>query len=239
MSACWPLQGMSPAQKAVLVSLADNANDEGVCWPSISTIGMRTCLSERAVRNALRWLEESDVLKSDQRFGRSTWYTITPARYAPGSKCPPAPDAAPPRQDMPPTPAYAAPHPGTRCPQNRKGTAKEPSSEPSHDGNRVSRSPPCPVQDIVDLFNRLMTPALPAVVLVSENRKKHLRARWNQSDVHQSLDFWAEYFATVAESDFLMGRSSGKGGSAPFRATFDWLIAPSNFVKVVEGNYNA
>ena len=98
MTACWPLQGMSPAQKAVLISLADNANDDGVCWPSIATIGARTCLSERAVRNALRWLEEANLLKSHQRFGRSTWYTITPAAYAPGTICPP------PRHQMPPEP---------------------------------------------------------------------------------------------------------------------------------------
>lgn len=51
MSACWPLQGMSPSQKAVLVSLADQANDDGVCWPSVESIGRRTCLSERAVRD--------------------------------------------------------------------------------------------------------------------------------------------------------------------------------------------
>ncbi len=228
MTACWPLQGMSPAQKAVLISLADNANDDGVCWPSIATIGSRTCLSERAVRNALRWLEEAGLLKSHQRFGRSTWYTITPAAYAPGIKCPPAPDAPSPRHEVPPTPAPDAPR-----------TVKEPSIEPSPDGNRAPRSPSCPVQDIVDLFNRVLTPALPAVVLVSEPRKKQLRARWNQSDVHQTLDFWTEYFASVAESDFLMGRAAGKFGAAPFRATFDWLIAPSNFVKVVEGNYHA
>ena len=28
MAACWPLQGMSPSQKAVLISLADKANDD-------------------------------------------------------------------------------------------------------------------------------------------------------------------------------------------------------------------
>jgi len=228
MTACWPLQGMTPAQKSVLISLADNANDDGVCWPSLATIGIRTCLSERAVRNALRWLEEAHVLASHQRFGRSTWYTLTPAAYAPGTKCPPAPDAPPPRQEMPPTPAPAAPR-----------TVKEPSIEPSPTGNRDSRPPSCPVQDIVNLFNRLLTPQLPAVVLVSESRKKQVRARWVQSDVHQSLDFWTEYFATVAESDFLMGRLQGKPGSAPFRATFDWLINAGNFVKVVEGNYSA
>ena len=228
MSQCWPLQGMSAAQKAVLISLADNANDEGVCWPAISTIVKRTCLSERAVRNAIRWLEDSKVIVSHQRHGRSTWYTVTPASYAPGMTCPPAPDAAPPRHDVPPTPAPDAPR-----------TVKEPSIEPSPDGERVPRSPSCPVQDIVDLFNRVLSPALPAVVLVSEARKKQLRARWNQSAVHQSLEFWAEYFADVARSDFLMGRAAGKFGAAPFRATFDWLIAPSNFVKVVEGNYHA
>ncbi|SFY31277.1 Helix-turn-helix domain-containing protein, partial [Azotobacter vinelandii] len=101
MSVCWPLQDMTPAQKAVLISLADNANDEGVCWPSIARIAERTCLSERAVRNALRWLEEVQLLTSHQRQGRSTWYTVTPAAYAPGSICPPASNA--------PTPAPAAP----------------------------------------------------------------------------------------------------------------------------------
>lgn len=120
MSSCWPLQNMSPAQKAVLISLADNANDEGVCWPSIAKISERTCLSERAVRNALRWLEESGVLTCHQRTGRSTYYTLTPAAYAPGSICPPAPDAAPPRHQMPDTPAPDAPR-----------TVIEPSIEPT------------------------------------------------------------------------------------------------------------
>lgn len=227
MTACWPLQGMSPAQKAVLISLADNANDDGVCWPSIATIGARTCLSERAVRNALRWLEEVAILKSHQRFGRSTWYTITPAAYAPGTKCPPAPDAPSPRQEMPPTPAPDAPR-----------TVKEPSIEPSSDGNRVPRSPSCPVQDIVDLFNTLL-PELPSVVLINKDRSSKIKARWAESPVHQDLEFWRDFFTTVRTSEFLMGGVEGRNGSKAFRATFDWLIAPSNFVKVVEGNYHA
>ena len=37
MRSCWPLQ-MPPTPKAVLISLADNASDEGECWPSIPTI---------------------------------------------------------------------------------------------------------------------------------------------------------------------------------------------------------
>lgn len=228
MSLCWPLQGMSGPQKAVLISLADNANDEGVCWPSVARIAERTCLGERTVQAAIKWLGASGILSFRERMGRSTMYTLTPAAYAPPQQPRPAADAPPPPQQPRPTPAAAAPR-----------TVIEPSSEPSQDGNRVPRSPPCPIQDIVDLFNKLLSPSLPAVVLVSDTRKKQLRARWNQSEVHQCLDFWVEYFGIVAQSDFLMGRSTGKHGSTPFRATFDFLIAPSSFVKVVEGNYNA
>jgi len=228
MSMCWPLQGMSGPQKAVLISLADNANDEGVCWPSVARIAERTCLAERTVQGAIKWLVHVGILSVRERMGRSTMYTLTPAAYAPPQEMHPAPDALPPPQLTTETPAAAAPR-----------TVIEPSIEPPQDGDRVSRSPSCPVQDIVDLFNKLLTPALPAVILVSEARKKQLRARWTQSDVHQSLDFWVEYFGTIAQSDFLMGRSTGKPGSTPFRASFDWLIAPSNFVKVVEGNYHA
>ena len=231
MTACWPLQGMSPAQKAVLVSLADNANDDGVCWPSVARIAERTCLSERAVRNALRWLEEAKALVANQRAGRSTWYVVSPNLYDPGSKCPPAPDAAQPRQDMPTTPAPDAGHPGISCPQNRNRTIKEPSVATRDPSKQV------PVDEIVDLFNELL-PQLPKVVLINPDRRKRVGARWSESPVHQDLDFWRDFFGMVQTSDFLMGKVKGRDGN-PFRCTFDWLIAPTNFVKVVEGNYHA
>lgn len=133
MSACWPLQGMSPAQKAVLISLADNANDEGVCWPSVARIAERTCLSERAVQAAIKFLASAKALSIEARQGRSTMFTVTPAAYAPpqkahpSRKCTPA-DAAPtpapaapqPPQQIHPTPAAAAPR-----------TVREPKPEPS------------------------------------------------------------------------------------------------------------
>lgn len=231
MTACWPLQGMSPAQKSVLISLADNANDDGVCWPSVAKISERTCLSERAVRNALRWLEEVKALTAHQRTGRSTWYVVSPNSYYPGTSCPPAPDAPQPRQDMPPTPAPDAAHPGTSCPQNRNRTVREPSVATGASAKAV------PVDEIVDLFNELL-PELPRVVLINKDRTAKVRARWAESEVHQDLDFWRDFFGQVRTSDFLMGKIKGQAGSS-FRCTFDWLIAPTNFVKVVEGNYNA
>ena len=139
MAVCWPLP-MPPTPKAVLISLADQANDQGVCWPSIDTITTRTCFGERAVRNAIRWLETAGLVKVEIGAMKANRYTVTPRGFggeqvgarrtpapdAPGSKCPPAPRA--PRREMPPArdaghpargaaqPAPDAGHPGTTCP---------------------------------------------------------------------------------------------------------------------------
>ncbi len=141
MSQCWPLEGMSIAQKAVLISLADNANDQGVCWPSIATIAKRVCASERAVQNAIKWLEAAGALKTTRPTGRSTSYTITPAAYAPPHEMHPStactPEGNAPPQDVHPTPAGDAPHPRSICggpPQEMHPNRKEPSVEPQ--GNR-------------------------------------------------------------------------------------------------------
>lgn len=83
MSACWPLQGMSPAQKAVLISLADQANDQGVCWPAVDSIATRCCLSKRAVQQAIKWLRSVGIVSVEERQGRSTMYSVTPAASAP------------------------------------------------------------------------------------------------------------------------------------------------------------
>lgn len=94
----------------------------------------------------------------------------------------------------------------------------------------------CPHQAIVDLYHEIL-PELPAVVLLTDDRKAKLKARWRDSAVHRDLDFWRDYFQSVKASAFLIGKVPGRNGAKPFQANFDWLICPRNFVKVVEGNY--
>jgi len=81
MSQCWPLQSLSVTQKAVLISLADQANDDGVCWPAIGTIAKRCCMSARAVRSAMDHLEEVGLLSRERRFNSSNVYVVTPAKF--------------------------------------------------------------------------------------------------------------------------------------------------------------
>lgn len=143
MASCWPLQDMSSSQKAVLISLADQANDQGVCWPSVGTIAKRTCLSERAVQEALQWLQATGAVFREYKANSSTVYTITPLRFDPTKA--PAPrtrtkgaDSAPPAPSAPP--AAGAPGGADSAPlgvqqAHQGGAAGAPKSSLNRKGN--------------------------------------------------------------------------------------------------------
>lgn len=58
---------LQPAQKMILMALADRADAEGVCWPSIAEIAHRTCQSERTVLRHIAALKDLGLLTSQQR----------------------------------------------------------------------------------------------------------------------------------------------------------------------------
>ena len=64
--------------KMVLISLADQANDEGICWPRISTLIKRTGLEERAIYRHLSALEKLGHIHRETRPGKSNIYHIHP-----------------------------------------------------------------------------------------------------------------------------------------------------------------
>jgi hypothetical protein len=70
MDACWGMQ-LDPSVKAVLMSLADQANDEGVCWPGVGSLALRTCLSERTVQRSVRTLEGLKLLSCEMGAARN------------------------------------------------------------------------------------------------------------------------------------------------------------------------
>jgi len=116
MSRAWDIEAASHTEKLVLLALADNANDQGYCWPCLSTLARKSQLCERAVRQRIRDLEKKKWLTTKRRPGHSSAYWL---------KIPtPAPDAGLPRHAMPDTPACGAPPP-------RHAMPPEPSFEPS------------------------------------------------------------------------------------------------------------
>lgn len=95
----------------------------------------------------------------------------------------------------------------------------------------VPSIPNCPHESIVDAYHRLL-PELRRVREWNDKRRKALKSRWTESHERQSVEWWEEYFRSVATSDFLMGRTDN-----PFSCDLEWLVNASNLVKVIEGKY--
>ena len=61
-------QQLSPTPKLILMALADAANDDGICWPSVSTVATKCCVSVRTVRRVMQKLVDRGLLHSEQRY---------------------------------------------------------------------------------------------------------------------------------------------------------------------------
>lgn len=123
MSAVWDME-IPSTEKMVLMCLSDHADEEGICWPSVSLICRKTSKSERTVQSALKWLKDNEYFDDQQRPGTSPVYTLNLRKF-----CTPA-EIAPP-QKLRGTPAESAPTPANLAPkpikkQPRTDQAKKP-----------------------------------------------------------------------------------------------------------------
>ena len=126
----------------------------------------------------------------------------------------------------------------------REGSGEDGSESKSPNGDSSTPVAPvvnvpviedCPHEQIIEFYHELLS-TLRRVRDWTPGRRKLLRARWRENPEHRSLDWWRGFFTYVSASDFLMGRTIGRGGQS-FEADLEWLIRPKNFVKVLEGNY--
>ena len=53
---------------SVYIYLADRANKDGICWPSIPTISKDLKLSESTTRRALHDLRKAGIIRMEQRY---------------------------------------------------------------------------------------------------------------------------------------------------------------------------
>ena len=102
---------------------------------------------------------------------------------------------------------------------------------------------PCPADELLSLFHE-KCPALPRVLMLNAARRKHLVSRWRDvdaadklADKAEGIAIFAHVFSQVQRSDFLCGRAQNKNGRL-WKASFDWLFLPTNFLKVCEGHYD-
>lgn len=88
-----------------------------------------------------------------------------------------------------------------------------------------------PVAAILAAYHEHL-PMMPAVRVMTDARKRKLKARWTEDAQRQTVEYWQKFFAYVAGSDFLTGRDNRWTG-----CDFEWLIEAGNHVKVIEGKY--
>ena len=110
----------------------------------------------------------------------------------------------------------------------------EVSNDTSHSSAEAEEQPrtaeePVPFSDIVKMYNEICT-SFPKINILSERRKKALRARFRYG---YTLSDFKRLFETAQASSFLKGENKRN-----WSATFDWMIADSNMAKVLDGNFN-
>lgn len=78
MAAAWEIapKTLPKGCKFLLIALCDNANDQGMCYPSIEYLANKCEMCTRTVQNHVQWLAEHGYLTLEERKGRSTIYTI-------------------------------------------------------------------------------------------------------------------------------------------------------------------
>ena len=83
-------------------------------------------------------------------------------------------------------------------------------------------------QSLIDLFNKEFEGLLPKVVKLTDSRKKAIKNRIAENSKEDVI----KVFKNVKSSDFLLGKGQ------KWKCNFDFIFNSSNFVKILEGNYN-
>lgn len=110
MTLVWSVH-LPDSEKIVLLALADSANDEGLCWPSMATLAAKCSKSDRTVQAAIKSLVASGHMSRSEVPGKGCRYIIHPT---PEAASPPktlrGEEASPPKGTTP-TPEAASDKP--------------------------------------------------------------------------------------------------------------------------------
>jgi DNA-binding IscR family transcriptional regulator len=64
----YKIQRLKPLEKFLLVTLADQSNKDGGCYPGVQSLAEDMCLSDRHIRRLMRKLETYGLVVSSQRY---------------------------------------------------------------------------------------------------------------------------------------------------------------------------
>jgi hypothetical protein len=177
MTAVWDLD-LPDSDKIVLLALADCANDEGHCWPSVASLVRKCSKSERTIQGCIKRLVEEELLIRREVLGKGCNYTVLPrstAKTAPRSGGTPA---------------------GSARAQGTTGTPAAAADKPSR---TITPEAKAPELRVIDAWNEL--PKVHKARVLDNSRKQQLRLRIKAHGMETML----EAVKLVGRSPFLRG----------------------------------
>jgi len=235
----WALSQPVPqsSTKFVLVVLANHANADHVCWPSMKYVCESTGQDRKTVLTNIHRLKQLGLIEDTSNRSGQTKQIIVYRLCV--ERVPKTEQSQ--KRNSTVFPVKQAQNSLGTVPKTGHGTIKEPSIEPSIIKPLERGCPNCPTEKIVEAYHQAL-PTLRKVLVMSDKRKALVRQRWREcfedgdfADQEGGVDAFTEYFTMVSKSDFLCGRVNS---NRPFEADFEWLMISSNFIKVIEGKYH-
>lgn len=251
MARIWarPRAELDSSEKWVLTIMADRADDDGMLWYAVSTIAEKTSLTDRGVQKIMDRLITKGLVKRVHRTDRSNYYLIQVDRFPHVDRVK-KPKEAGPKEFIAPLDeepdlfttgerrSSGTGEPGSATGERRSETGEPGSPNSLSDSLSDSLIPSEDVaQLVIDLWSELASRhvALQHAPPLSEKRRDRIleRTRDGRKEFPDlgEREFWSAYFERVGNSRLLTGQ---KLDWAP---TFDWLIGPKNFEKVLGDNY--
>ena len=219
-----PLPAPSIALWHALHAIANKTGWQQEFSVSVSSLGLRAGLNEAAVKRARNKLKEAGFIEWRSRAGnQSATYRLTKlysetSEFVVQNQGKNAPQIVP--QTVPQCVPQVVPQ-SVPINRHRLRLDKEDTPQPPK-GERVN------YQAVVELFNETC-PSLPKVRDLTDQRRRAIKARIMEGNTAE--DF-REVFAKVQASSFLTGKNGG------WKCGFDWILKPSNWQKIREGNYD-
>jgi hypothetical protein len=106
--------------------------------------------------------------------------------------------------------------------------------------------PNCDYQALMNLYHETL-PELPKIRSITGGRRTHTQTRWVETwqrlkaqnkprGKNDLLNWFKRFFLEARKSDWLMGRVTGRNGTA-WKAHFDFLVSPKGYTRLWEGFY--
>lgn len=232
-----------PADKLVLWAMADAARAERLCFMAVASVIEFTGLDRKTVLAAQARLKERGlIVDTGNRCGATRqviiWLLPHPEADGDGqsgASATPKRRRNSPEKGIPKTGPLEGNSPVFPFEQSQKGDT-EPVSEPippdanASEGTRLTRVPAF-ARPYVEVWNSMADRAgLAKVIAIDDKRAKALKARLRD---HGDASF-AQAVAAVERSSFCNG-TNGRG----WQADFTFLLRPGNYLKLIEGGYDA